>query len=187
MAAVRLEKIRDYVIALRPVYTDKGDATEIYLANGEVKVFYSGIKAVRRAFLKNYAVDFFEQQRLLSQEFGKSRLLPFYIDERVFIPLKMRKTVSKNDMVNGYVEVGAVRDFKREGRLSCLICLATGAEIPLTCGEETLIKSFHMGKRLQERLVREREDKGLEYKYKAADSLLTLVAELGAVMGKKQG
>lgn len=183
MAGVRLEKIRDEIIALRPVYTDRGDAAEVYLKNGEVKVLDAGIRTVRRVFLKNYAVDFAEQQRLLAEEFGKSRLLPFYIDERVFIPLKMRKTVSKNDMVNGYVEVGAIRDFRGEGSLSCRILLITGAEIMLTCGEETVIKSFHTGKRLQERLISEREAKALAYK--TPDPLLTLVAELGAVMRRK--
>ncbi|SHH09130.1 hypothetical protein SAMN02745221_01656 [Thermosyntropha lipolytica DSM 11003] len=177
MGGVRLEMIRDEIIALRPVYTERGDATEVYLRCGEVKLFYAGIKSVRRSFLRNYAVDLSGQQEILAEELSKSKLLPFYIGIRVFVPLKMRKTVSKHDMVNGYVEVGEVRDFKAVDRNSCVLNLKSGLSIPLTCGEETVVKSLYQGEKLKERLIKEKQEKE-GYVYQQDNPLLALVMEM---------
>ena len=36
MVRVKVEQFRDEVIVLRPVYTDRGNATELWLNSGEV-------------------------------------------------------------------------------------------------------------------------------------------------------
>ncbi len=100
-----LERIKEEIIALQPVYTDTGNATRIILHEGE-SLDSRGMRSIIMALARIYAVDLAAQRDSLELRLNRHGVMPFYLSKkRVFVPLKMRKALSPKDMVYGYVDV----------------------------------------------------------------------------------
>ena len=149
---VKVEDYREQVIGLRPVYTDIGNSTEVFLVSGEVLLDKRGLKSVIKSLVKAYAIDLKSQRQDLELRLKRKGPLPFYLNqERIFIPLKMRRAVTDNDRVNGYIDV---RHLKIEGRKdgSCTALISTGQVIEVFNNIDSAIKSKEIGKFLLEEM-----------------------------------
>jgi hypothetical protein len=151
MKTGKVEQWRDDVIGLRPVYTDLGNATEVLLKDGEVVLDERGLKSVLTALGRAYAVDFKAQRMQVKELLQKQGTLPFYLgSERVFVPLKMRRAVTDNDQVYGYVDVRFMEEPYTGDNYQCLVRLKTGLELDILSSVITAAASRHTGLRLLE-------------------------------------
>lgn len=158
MADGRVEQVRDAVIGLRPVYTDQGNATELWLASGEILVDRRGVKSVVTALARSYALDLKAQRQQLGQLLERSMILPFYLGRRVFVPLKMRKALMDNDMVYGYFDADYIKDIQGGRFRECRVLLKTCDEFKALSSQATAQKSLHLGLRLLEALKGDTDD-----------------------------
>lgn len=172
-----MEQFRDEVIVLRPVYTDRGNATEMWLKSGEVLQDMRGMKAVLSALAGIYAVDLKAQHKQLREFLNHGGSLPVYLGRRVFIPLKMRRAITENDAVYGYVDLDCIKglDGSKKER-SCWVGLKNGQDIKLCSTLATAVSSRHLGEKVAEWLKSEQADK--EEEIKVMEPLLKLVQSL---------
>lgn len=154
---MKVEQLRDNIIALRPVYTDEGNSTEIYLHKGTQFVDRRGIKSVITALARSYAIDLSAQRKNMQDKLTRKGLMPFYLDnKRVFVPMKMRKAVSKNDMVYGYVDVSCIGDVKLQGNRDCRLWLNDGRKMEILSSKAAAVQSQYLGQNLLEFLQTEK-------------------------------
>jgi len=154
--AAHLEKIKDEIIALQPVYTDTGNATRILLREGE-RMDLRGLRSVLMALARIYAVDLTAQRKSTETRLKRHGVMPFYLgNDRVFIPLKMRKALAPKDMVYGYVDVRFMGEVAAYGERSCLVPLPGARQIEVLSKRSTVLQCQHMGLRLREMLQSEK-------------------------------
>ena len=148
----RVEQVRDTVIGLRPVYTERGNATELWLASGELLVDRRGVKSTLMALARSYAVDLKAQRRQLEQLIQRNGVFPFYLGRRVFVPIKMRQAITENDSVYGYLDSEYIMDIKGGKGRGCRLLLTTGDSIEAFSSRATALKSWYLGLNLQKEL-----------------------------------
>ena len=153
--AAQLEKVKDEIIALQPVYTNTGNATRILLREGEI-MDPRGMRSVLMGLARIYAVDLAAQRESTKKRLNRHGVMPFYLgDDRVFIPLKMRKAVAPKDMVYGYVDVCFMGEVTVTGERSCVAPLHGGRQIEVISKRNTVLQCQHLGQRLLEMLKSE--------------------------------
>lgn len=158
MSLVKVEQIRDEVIGLCPVYTDQGNATRVYTASGSVLVDGRTLNAALKALLHSYGLELRAQHRFIRERLGRKSVLPFYLPRgRVFIPLKMRKTIVDRDNVYGYIDIKQIMDVEVAGSANCSISLVNGLQAEILSGRKTVIQSQDMGKELLGIIEKEEE------------------------------
>jgi hypothetical protein len=135
----KVEQLRDEVIGLRPVYCDIGNATDIFLKNGEVVRDRRVLNSVVKALAASYAVDLKAQRKLLQEKLSRKGVLPFYLGAgRVFVPLKMRQAVTENDAVYGYVDMAYMGEPQPTAGKECLIKLSNGLQVQVLSNQSTV-------------------------------------------------
>ncbi len=147
MGSIQIAKIRDDVIGIKPLYTETGNSTLLYLTRGEVLVKRT-IYAVLNALCRSYAIDLKAQRKNIADMLERRGVLPFYIGRRVFVPLKMRKKVSENDMAYGYIDLDFAGDVKSAGTCECMLYLKDGRSIEVLNTRITVVNTLEMGQRL---------------------------------------
>lgn len=192
--AIKVEKIREGIIALRPVYTERGDATVIYLQEEEL-VFNRGIRSVVATLVRSYAIDRAAQRQRLEERLHRHAMMPFHLTEdRVFIPLKMRKAVAPKDMVYGYVDVRYIEALKKRGDRSCIVGLNGGRELEILSKSVTVAQSYNLGKGLLDQLQAEQAGDPAEkmavgvtiYYYKTLKGIERSLQELRDILSKRR-
>jgi len=153
---IQLEKIKDEIIGLRPVYTDTGNATIIYLRRGEA-VDSRGMRSIMTALARIYAIDLAAQRSQLEMSLQRQGMMPFYLGpERVFVPLKMRRAMAEKDAVYGYVDVRCMGGVLDGGKRTCRLRLLDGREMEILSNRGTVEQCRVMGRSLLEMLQGER-------------------------------
>ncbi|NLX02293.1 MAG: hypothetical protein GXY40_07160 [Syntrophomonadaceae bacterium] len=152
MSDGRVEQVRDTVIGLRPVYTERGNATELWLASGETLMDRRGVKSTLMALARSYAVDLKAQRRQLEQLIQRNGVFPFYLGSRVFVPIKMRQAITENDSVYGYLDSEYIMDIKGGKGRGCRLLLTTGDTIEAFSSRATALKSWYLGLNLHKEL-----------------------------------
>ncbi len=168
----KVEQLRDEVVGLRPVYKDIGNCTEILLKNGEVVQDRRVLNSVLKALAAVYAIDLKAQRRLLREKLRRKGLLPFYLGAgRIFVPLKMRKAVTENDAVYGYVDMAYMGEPRAGAGKECLIKLTNGLILKVLSSESTVHSVQHSGT----------EVKAVFQPYKGGDDQQEQVMEAGRI------
>lgn len=153
MDFVKVEEVKDEFIVLRPVYADGANATEIWLETGEVLVDRRGLRGVVKAVSRYFMIDVSAQKEKIAEMLQCGGIIPFYINEkRIFVPLKMRKALSSNDMVHGYVNLAWLGKIESAGGKRCRAILNNDMEIELFSSRMTAIGSQNNGQRVREML-----------------------------------
>jgi hypothetical protein len=148
VTVVDLQKVKDEIIGLRPVYTDIGNATLRYLQEGEM-LDPRGLPAVLASLVAMYAIDLTAQRRQLEKNLDRKAMLPFYLEaNRVFVPLKMRKPLAGKDSANGYLDVRCMGDVLEQGRDGSVLPLKDGRRIEIFSRRSTVESCRDMGRRL---------------------------------------
>ena len=151
-----MEKIRDEIIGLKPVYTEIGNSTVIYLRKGQVND-KRGIHSIKHALARLYAIDLSAQQQEMSQRLNRQGRLPFYLDaNRVFVPLKMRKPRAPKDVAYGFFDIGHLIDVQESGPNGCILHLKEGGSIEVFSRPSTVVQTLHLGRQVWEYLKEER-------------------------------
>ena len=155
---VRIEQVFTDVVAIRPVYTDTGKATEVITRNGKVGLDPRDVRSVRRALFRCHQIDPQAQKALVKKLVGKDISLPFYLDpDRVFIPFKMRQPKIERDRVYGYVDLNFIARIDQTPEQGCRLILTSGSAIKLCCTRDTAAKSYERGIRLAKSLQEDEE------------------------------
>lgn len=147
MRLVKVEQFRDEVIALKPVYSEIGNTTDILLKSGEVVRDRRVLNSVVKVLAASYAVDLKAQRQILQEKLSRKGVLPFYLGNgRVLIPLKMRQAVTENDAVYGYVDMAYMGEPQVGVGKECLIKLSNGLQLQVLSSQSTVHGALHSGK-----------------------------------------
>lgn len=150
----RIEQVKDDVIVLRPVYINGANATELWLKDGEVLYDKRGIKGVVKAVGRTYMIDFSAQKKKVAELLQRAAIVPFYIDaRRVFIPIKMRKALTANDVVYGYMDLAWLQQVDAVAKNHCRAVVGNGMEIDIFSSQNTVVNSQNNGQRVREMLA----------------------------------
>ena len=153
-----VERIVSDVIAIRPVYTDTGKATEVMTKSGEIWWDKRDVRSVKRALFRCCLMDPEAQRTLVKELLGRELALPFFLaPDRVFIPLKMRQPQVESDAAYGYVDLSHIASIEPTPENRCRLTLKNGLAIELLCTHDTAIKSKEAGLKLSESLQEKTE------------------------------
>lgn len=134
------------IIAVLPVYLDiQGNSTKIIFEDNEDIFIYVRVNRVIKNIAGYYALDL----RKVRDEYGSliesKNMVPIPLTKRdIFIPIKMRKPISKNDGSIGYFNLKYIDDVKIKGEdvyIGTLKC-----DIKVMNTKNTVIKHINEGK-----------------------------------------
>lgn len=102
------------LLAFYPEYTSQGSITRLMYVDEISGTECHGqdprqVESVKRNLAGCYAVDLRAQGKLLRSNYGRQRVLHFYLpDGRVFVPFKLRQSRITGDACYGYVDLEQV-------------------------------------------------------------------------------
>mgnify|MGYP000850953644 FL=1 len=180
MDYIKVEQIRDQVIAIRPIYSDEGDVSEIIARSGEVLLDRRKIRSVLKGLLHSYGLDIKYQRRLIRERLQRKSVMPCFLSpERVLIPLKMRRAIVSGDCVYGYVDVSSIKDIPSGGKRNCMLLLANGIILEIMSSKITVLQIQERGLKLSQLLDQAKESDENDYSRQ--------MMEWGALLGKTMG
>jgi len=142
-----LEKMQiNKIIAILPVYLDiQGNSTKIILEGSEDILIYSRVNRVMKNIAGYYSLDL----RKVRDEYGKliesKNMVPIPLTKRdIFIPIKLRKPISKNDGSVGYFNLKYIDDVIEKGKEVYIKTLKSKTKVMNT--KTTVIKHINEGK-----------------------------------------
>ena len=104
-------------------------------------------------------IDFSAQKKKIAELLQRTAIVPFYIDAgRVFIPVKMRKALTVNDAVYGYVDLAWLQQVDAVAKNKCRAVVGNGMEIDIFSSRITVVNSQNNGQRVREMLADQVKD-----------------------------
>ena len=103
-----MEKIvQEELMALIPVYMDmKGNCTSLYTVRGGIYNVEKSIRTILNQLSEYFLVDLKASRKYYGELLFMTNLVPIPFNENnVFIPLKVRKPLCKNDGSVGYINI----------------------------------------------------------------------------------
>lgn len=183
MDYIRVEQIRDDVIAIRPIYSDEGDVSEVITRSGEVLVDRRQIRSVLKGLLHSYGLDIKYQHQLIRERLQRKSVMPCFLsEERVFIPLKMRKAAVHGDYVYGYLDVSSLKEIPSEGKSNCVLLLSNGTYLDVLSSKATVLKARDNGDKLRKLLGKKKQSGENEYSRRMMELSLKIGQTLSGVM-----
>ena len=180
MDYIKVEQIRDQVIAIRPIYSDEGDVSEIIARSGEVLLDRRKIRSVLKGLLHSYGLDIKYQRRLIRERLQRKSVMPCFLSpERVLIPLKMRRAIVAGDCVYGYVDVSSIKDIPSGGKRNCVLLLTNGIILEIMSSKTTVLQIQERGLKLSQLLDQAKAPDENDYSRQ--------MMEWGALLGKTMG
>jgi len=144
-----IETVKERVIGIVPSYEETGDLTRVLVEEGDHLWERRSVLAIKRALARCYLVDLKEQKRYLQDFFKRRKLLPFYLSNaRVFIPVKVRKALIKNDACYGYIDWRYVESITRQDTGGTVIKMRNNLVLNSLSSSSQLIQQLHMGRQL---------------------------------------
>lgn len=132
------------VIALRPVYTDVGDVTEVYYEGGGQEIRNRPVKSEIQVMARAFAVDLKVQKKTIGEMVARKALVPMILGDQVFVPFKMRRPKAASDYCYGCVDVLQIDEIVEDGK-GCRVRLKDGRELPLMTGRDVALNRFADG------------------------------------------
>ena len=149
MHCASIETIKERVIGIVPFYEETGDATRVLVEEGDPHWERRSVLSVKKTLARCHLIDVKEQTRRLQEFFKRRKLLPFYLsNERVFIPVKVRKALIKNDSCYGYIDWRYVEDIVKQDTGGTLIKMRSNRGLYSLSSSNQLIQQLHMGRQL---------------------------------------
>lgn len=131
------------LLAIIPEYIDQmGDCTIIYSMGEEPLIVEKSIRTVLKNIGKELMVDLREIKRRYGLLVSSPNLVPIPLSQDdIFIPLKVRKPLCRNDRAFGYINLKYIKDVKTETE-STIIVLKDGTSIECLCSHQTVQKQL---------------------------------------------
>lgn len=106
------ELVSSEIIAILPLYIDmKGNSTKIITKKQNEVYIYKSIKAFITLLAKYFMIDLNSSRKYYGKVIGCTNIVPLpFNKDNVFVPLKVRKPISKNDGSFGYFNIRFVND-----------------------------------------------------------------------------
>lgn len=122
----RIDGMWDYA-AYIPYYED-GNSVMAVKKDGHTVMLDKGIKSVIRTLLKDSSMDINAFRQNFSGSVGSQKLIPIPLSlDTVLIPLKVRKTIARNDGSYAYVDMSSIKEIT--GDSTSVITLSCGFAI----------------------------------------------------------
>ncbi len=136
----------EQVIAFVPIYTDAGDATELWLQDGGQIVDPRSIRSCLRTFWRHYSFDWQAYRKEYAAKLNRKHLLPWSVDVwRTFAPAKLRIPRVARDPAYGYFAVEQAQWIKAadpEAQAATILGLQDGRELPVYLQPEEVHRSL---------------------------------------------
>src|SRR5690625_258510 len=139
------------VIALLPEYIkDKGNCTIIWTKDGKSKVVDRAVKTVIKNMSNYYHLDLKQSNETYCKYLSIKRSLPIpFSKDNIFIAIKTRIPISKNDGAHGYIRLNKIKKVVAEKQYS-LIYMKKGLSIRSYYKKETIDRKIKEGKIIEE-------------------------------------
>ena len=159
------EILYEELIAFLPAYlTLKGNCTILYTNSGGIYEFEKTTKTVLCQLSKYYLMDLQATKKYYGDILGLKNLVPIpFNKEYVFIPVKIRKPICKNDGSMGYVSIGHIKKIT-ESNGKTLIHLTNHEKIESLSSIETVNRHIKNGC-IVKKLYEERHNANLVNEY----------------------
>lgn len=110
------ELISNEIMAIIPLYIDmKGNSTKIITKKEKETYIYKSIKTVIALLAKYFMVDLASSRQYYGKVIGCTNIVPIAFNkDNVFVPLKVRKTLGKNDGSFGYFNTRFVNEIYKK-------------------------------------------------------------------------
>lgn len=135
-------------MAIIPSYIDqKGDCTILYAKDIEPLVIEKGIRTVFKNIGKHLMIDLREIKKRYSHLVLSSNLVPIPLSkEDIFIPVKTRKPLVKDDGAFGYINIKYIKEINKDKETGlAIITLANNTIIQCLCSLTTVNKYIKSG------------------------------------------
>lgn len=99
------------LIAILPIYEENiGDCTEIIVQEGSSFILNYKLSTIIKALEKYYMINLKETNRIYSKFINSKNLIPIPFDaNNIFIPIKTRVPIFKNDRAFGYINLKSIK------------------------------------------------------------------------------
>ncbi|WFA08580.1 competence protein ComK [Tissierella sp. Yu-01] len=131
--------IKDEIMAFVPIYVEgKGNCTKVYTKYNEPEILEKNLKSVVRNLCKFYMIDLNETRRRYKSLLSSPNLVPLPFSKRdIFIPLRTRKPLLKNDGATGYFNMKHIKKIT-DNKASTFIHLENNVQIEALCNKFTV-------------------------------------------------
>ncbi len=143
--------------------------------SGQTVMLEKSIKSVVRMLLRESSMDINAFRKNFSGHSGKLCLIPIPLSlETVLMPLKVRKTIGKNDGAYAYVDVSSIKDVS--GSRKSIVTLFCGMEIACIESEKSVRRRMQIANLVKmEYALRIKGEVGLK------DDMSRIIAEYGKI------
>lgn len=137
------ELVSKEIIAIIPLYIDiEGNSTKVITNRQDEEYIYKSIKTFITLLAKYFMIDLNSSRKYYGRIIGSTNIVPLPFDkDNIFVPLKVRKSISKNDGSFGYFNIGFIKDIV-EKNSKIFISLEKGHCIEVLQGVETARKNL---------------------------------------------
>ena len=106
---------KENIVAVEPIYEKGfGDATKIYLENGETIIDKRKINTVLKEIAKTELIDMKQVHELIKKYSSLKKSLPHVFDKNhIYIGIKTRKPICKNDGTLAFVNLNKIKEYPR--------------------------------------------------------------------------
>ena len=148
--------ISEKIVAIIPVYIkDKGNSTIIYTIRSK-ETIYKSIKTVFKNLCKHYHLDI-KQCNNYYRKFvlNKNSIPTPFSKEDIFIQIKMRNPIGKDDGAKGYIRLASILEFEEKEGFS-LVRLENKLELKCLCSASAIKKQIKNGEIIK-KMYKEKE------------------------------
>ena len=140
------EYITQKIMAFIPIYMDmKGNCTLLYTIKGGEIALEKCTRTILNLISKYYLVDLKELKKYYSSLIGIKNSIPIpFNKDNIFIPVKVRKPISKNDGTLGYINLKYIEKIA-EGKNCTTIYLENNHKIVSLNTFKTIKKQVKIG------------------------------------------
>ncbi len=137
------ELVSKEIIAIIPLYIDiEGNSTKVITNRQDEEYIYKSIKTFITLLAKYFMIDLNSSRQYYGRIIGSTNIVPLPFDkDNIFVPFKVRKSISKNDGSFGYFNIGFIKDIV-EKNSKVFISLEKGYCIEVLQGAETARKNL---------------------------------------------
>lgn len=145
-----IKYIEQGIMAIVPEYVEnKGNCSKLYVSGMESVVLEKNIKSVIKQISKYYMLDLNQFKIKYSTLVSSPNLVPIAFSRLdVFVPIKTRIPMYKNDGAFAYVNIRYIENIKK-CKENVKIYLSNGISINCLCTMETVNKHMRNGKIVQ--------------------------------------
>ncbi|WP_425448017.1 hypothetical protein [Dethiothermospora halolimnae] len=116
--------IENKIMAIIPVYVEnKGNSTKVITAGADITLIYKSIKTVLKIIANYFMTDMRVGKKYYGNLIGATNVVPVvFNNHNIFVPLKTRKPISKNDGSFGYFNLDYIeRVEKKNGEIYIIL------------------------------------------------------------------